>query len=109
VTAFITHYTITWTHTDFPETIPNDRHDEFLCTEEEVYELLYALDSIKAKWNGHDNISAWKLKESTLGITVCVNQLLPKEWKITQISPISKLHDQSWKVANILLCVEQTP
>ena len=75
---------------------------EFLCTEEEVYELLFNLDAMKA--NGPDDISAKMLKETALSIAPIVTQLfnisiilgeLPNEWKMARVSPIPKSGDHS--------------
>jgi len=43
--------------------------EDFLCTEEEVYEMLLSLDTSKA--NGPDGISAKMLKGTALSITPC--------------------------------------
>ena len=40
---------------DFPEAVPHECPDKFLCTEDEIYELLCSLDPTKS--NGHDDIS----------------------------------------------------
>ena len=47
---------------DIPELPHEDCPDKLLCTEEEVYDLLSTLDVSKS--NGHDDISAWMLKET---------------------------------------------
>ena len=46
---------------------------EFLCNEEEVYQLLSSLDVTKA--NGPDEISARKLKHTATSITPLITNL----------------------------------
>ena len=41
---------------DLPEAVPHKCPDKFMCTEDEVYELLCSPDTTKA--NGHVDISA---------------------------------------------------
>ena len=84
---------------DHPEV---DCPDDFLCSEDEVYELLCTLDTTKS--SGDDDISARMLKETALSITPVVTQLfnislklgeIPDEWKIARVSPIPKSHNKS--------------
>ena len=66
-------------------TCPSD----LLCTEDEVYDLLSALDVTKA--NGHDDISAIMLKETAMSITPVITELtLPYSLEKSLIS--GKLH-----------------
>ena len=58
---------------DLPNAVPHECPDNFLCTEDVIYELLCSLDLSKA--NGHDDISARMLKEAALSITPAVTQL----------------------------------
>ena len=95
---------------DLPEVVTDDCPDDLLCTEEEVYDLLCSLATTKA--SGHDDISAWMLKETALTITPAVTQLfnisirlgeVPNEWKIACVSPIPKsnsihLHTTNWLI-----------
>ena len=71
---------------DLPNAAPHECPDNFLCTEDVIYELFCSLDPSKA--NGHDDISARMLKETAMSITPAVSQLfnisiqlgeLPKE------------------------------
>ena len=88
---------------DLPEVVPTDCPDDFLCSEDEVYELLRTLDTTKS--SGDDDISARMLKETALSITPVVTQLfnyislklgeIPEEWKIARVSPIPKSHNKS--------------
>ena len=48
--------------------------EDFLCTEEEVYEMLLSLDTSKA--NGPDGISAKMLKCTALSITPSLTQVV---------------------------------
>ena len=67
-----------------------------------TFDLLCTLDTTKA--NGHDDISAKMLKETTMSITPAVTKLfnisirlgkLPDEWKIARVIPIPKLGNHS--------------
>jgi len=87
---------------DLPNAVPHECPDNFLCTEDVIYELLCSLDPSKA--NGHDDISARMLKETALSITPAVTQLfnisiqlgeLPEEWKTARVTPIPKSRDHS--------------
>ena len=60
-------------HGDLPDVALVDCPTEFLCTEDEVYELLFNLDITKA--NGPDDISTKMLKETALSITPIVTHL----------------------------------
>ena len=75
---------------------------EFLCTEEEVFDLLVSLDVSKA--NGPDGISARMLKFTAASITPSVTKLfnhsisraqLPTQWKKSAIVAIPKTSDTS--------------
>ena len=70
---------------------------ELLCTEDEVLELLLALDTSKA--NGPDNISAKMLKSTATSIAPVLTKLLnlsittgriPGAWKTSSVVPIPK-------------------
>ena len=70
---------------------------ELLCTENEVLELLLALDTSKA--NGPDNISAKMLKSTTVSIAPVLTKLLnllittgksPSAWKTSSVVFIQK-------------------
>jgi len=76
--------------------------EDFLCTEEEVYEMLLSLDTSKA--NGPDGISAKMLKGTALSITPVLTQLFnmslqsgifPEKWKLSSVVPIPKGGDRS--------------
>ena len=80
---------------------PIDCPPELLCTEDEVLELLLALDTSKA--NGPDNISAKMLKSSAVSIAPVLTKLLnlsittgklPSAWK-TCVVPIPKTENKS--------------
>ena len=58
---------------DLPEIVPTDCPNDFLCSEDEVYELLCTLDTTKS--SGDDEISACMFKETTLSINPVVTQL----------------------------------
>ena len=67
-----------------------------MCSEDEVYELLWTIDTTKS--SGDDDISARMLKETALSITPVVTQLfnislklgeIPDEWKIARVSKIT--------------------
>ena len=71
--------------------------EDFLCTEEEVYETLLSLDTSKA--NGPDDISG-----TALSITPVLTQLFsmsiqsgifPEKWKLSSVVPIPKGGDHS--------------
>ena len=75
---------------------------EFLCTEEEVFDLLSSLDVSRA--NGPDGISARMLKYTAASITPTVTKLfnlsitqgrMPVNWKKSAIVPIPKTSDMS--------------
>ena len=77
------------------EAVPHECPENFMCSEDEVYELLCSLDPTKAI--GHDDISARMLKETALNITPAVTQLfnisvrlseIPEEWKTARVTPI---------------------
>ena len=79
---------------------------EFLCTEEEVIDLLLSLDTTKA--NGPDGISATMLKSTAYSIAPRITNLfnksimsgrLPSAWKLSYIVPVPKGDDDS-NVAN---------
>ena len=53
---------------------------DFLCTEDEVYDLLSTLDTTKA--SGHDNISARMRRETAMSVTPAVTNLFNKAWRI---------------------------
>ena len=70
---------------------------DLLCTEDEVLELLLALDTNKA--NGPDNISAKMLKSTATSIAPVLTKLLnlsittgriPGAWKTSSVVPIPK-------------------
>ena len=75
---------------------------DFMCTEEEVYNLLISMDTTKA--NGPDRISAKILRETATSITPSLTKLfnisilpgkLPEKWKVSSIVPISKASDRA--------------
>jgi len=71
-------------HGDLPDVALVDCSTEFLCTKDEVYELLSNLGITKA--NGPDDISARMLKETALSITPIVTHLFNisiTPWKVT--------------------------
>ena len=79
---------------------------EFLCTEEEVIDLLLSLDTTKA--NGPDGISAIMLKSTAYSIAPRITNLfnksimsgrLPSVWKLSSVVPVPKGDDSS-NVAN---------
>jgi len=70
---------------------------DFMCTAEEVYNMLTSLDTTKA--NGPDRISAKMLKETATSITPSMTKLFkisissgkfPEKWKLSSIVPIPK-------------------
>ena len=70
---------------------------DFMCIEEEVYNMLISLDINKA--NGPDRISAKMLKETATSITPSLKKLFnisissgkfPEKWKLSSIIPIPK-------------------
>ena len=76
--------------------------DSILCSEEEVFDLLFSLDLNKA--NGDDNISSHMLKHTAISITEAITRLfnisitlgeLPNDWKTSCITPIPKSGDPS--------------
>ena len=80
--------------------------EEFLCTEEEVIDLLLSLDTTKA--NGPDGISATMLKSTAYSITPEITKLfnksiksgrLPSGWKLSSVVPVPK-GDDNTNVAN---------
>ena len=75
---------------------------ELLCTEDEVLELLLALDTSKA--NGPDNISAKMLKSTAVSIAPVLTKFfnllittckLPNAWKTSSVVPIPKTDNKS--------------
>lgn len=75
---------------------------DYLCTEEEVFDLLLSLDTTKA--SGPDGLSARMLKFTATSITPSVTKLfnlsiskcqVPKMWKSSAIVPIPKASDVS--------------
>ena len=81
----------------FSEVNSRECPSEFLCTDEEVLDLLLTLDTTKA--NGPDNVSATMLKATVHsiagGITFIFNKSiklgsLPREWKLSAVNPIPK-------------------
>ena len=81
---------------------PIDCPPELLCTEDEVLELLCALDTSKA--NGPDNISAKMLKSTAVSIAPVLTKLLnlsiitgklPSAWKTSSVVPIPKTENKS--------------
>ena len=81
---------------------PIDCPPELLCTEDEVLELLLALDTSKA--NGPDNISAKMLKSTAVSIAPVLTKLLnlsittgklPSAWKTSSVVPIPKTENRS--------------
>ena len=75
---------------------------ELLCTEDEVLELLLALDTSKA--NGPDNISAKMLKSTAVSIAPVLTKFfnlsittgkLPRAWKTSSVVPIPKAENKS--------------
>ena len=76
---------------------PTDCPGELLCTEEEVFDLLLALDTNKS--NGPDGISAHMLRGVACGLTPVLVKLfnlsitscsLPSSWKTSRVVPIPK-------------------
>ena len=78
---------------------PIDCPPELLCTEDEVLELLRALDMSKA--NGPDNISAKMLKSTAVSIAPALTKLLnllittgklPSAWKTSSVASPGVAH-----------------
>ena len=74
----------------------------YLCTEDEVFDLLTSLDSSKS--TGPDGVSAKMLKETATSITYSLTKLFtqsiskgvfPSDWKIARTVPIPKSADKS--------------
>ena len=74
----------------------------YLCTEDEVFNLLASLDSSKS--TGPDGVSAKMLKETATSITYSLTKLFtqsiskgvfPSDWKIARTVPIPKSADKS--------------
>ena len=75
----------------------SDIPEDLLCTVEEVTYLLSTIDPSKA--SGPDRISARMLRSTASSIAPAITKLfnlslilgkLPKEWKVTQVTPIPK-------------------
>ena len=80
---------------------PMDCPPELLCTEDEVLELLLALDTSKA--NRPDNLSAKMLKSTAVSIAPVLTKFLnfsittgklPSAWKTSSVVPIPKAEEQ---------------
>jgi len=91
-------------HGDLPDVALVDCPTEFLCTEDEVYELLSNLDITKA--NGPD-ISARMLKETALSITPIVTHLFNVSIPYSKIR--RPLRPQKLSINFIAFSTEQTP
>ena len=80
----------------------NECPEDFLCTEEEVFDMLASLDVSKA--NGPDGISAKMLKGTAHSITPSLTKLFnisistgifPEAWKVSSVVPIPKANDRA--------------
>ena len=86
----------------FDSTNPFLCPEEFLCTEDEVLEMLLSLDTKKA--NGRDGISARMLKSTARSIAYSITLLfnnsistgkLPEAWKVSSVVPVPKGSDST--------------
>ena len=80
-----------------PFSVPSEIPDDFLCTEDKVFEYLCSLDTKKS--SGSDNISALMLKRCAVVIAPSIARLFnksistgtfPSAWKFARIVPIPK-------------------
>ena len=86
--------------TDYTLPPATEFHEEFLCTEEQVFTLISSLNISKS--TGADGISARMLKQTIHSITPSVTKLFnlslksgifPDDWKFAKIVPIPKSGD----------------
>ena len=77
-----------------PSSLPPE---DILCTEQEIFNLLNALDTNKA--SGPDGISGKMLKGTAISITPILTELfnlsitsgkIPSKWKLSSVVPIPK-------------------
>ena len=86
----------------FDSTNPLLCREEFLCTEDEVIEMLLSLDTKKA--NGQDGILARMLKSTAPSIVYSIALLfnnststrkIPRAWKVSSVVPVPKGSDST--------------